>query len=307
MPKPWKSSRWCSGPGQQGHRQPDQPARRQGRRPTGKDGNCIRAKEADAGKQATTRATLIDVGQVGEITQIDPSLIDHLDKGAFIPASRRLALAKRARPTTSTPMSSPARSLRRCEGREAGPGRPHAQARRQGWPADHRHHPQADRRHGRATLSGGTCESRPALDAARNGQACTSSMAVSNMRSPSPEIRTHHGVGTMIKSALSNPDKAPSQQQRAFSMAHRHDERYRRSLSNLDNTLHNATHLPYTSIRRWWTDRAPPRPPAERAANHLRQDYGSAMGPPCRPDAPPPQHRPGHFRWKCTSFPTSSV
>jgi acetylglutamate kinase len=51
---------------------------------TGKDGNLIRAKKmlmADKSKPGD----LIDIGQVGEITAIDPSLIALLDSGAFIP------------------------------------------------------------------------------------------------------------------------------------------------------------------------------------------------------------------------------
>ncbi|QDX82403.1 acetylglutamate kinase [Denitratisoma sp. DHT3] len=51
---------------------------------TGKDGNFIRAKKlmmADLSKPGD----LIDVGQVGDIVSIDPSLIALLDTGAFIP------------------------------------------------------------------------------------------------------------------------------------------------------------------------------------------------------------------------------
>jgi len=51
---------------------------------TGKDGNLIRAKKMmmpDKDKPGD----LIDIGQVGEITAIDPSLIALLDSGAFIP------------------------------------------------------------------------------------------------------------------------------------------------------------------------------------------------------------------------------
>ncbi|MCX7175556.1 MAG: acetylglutamate kinase [Proteobacteria bacterium] len=51
---------------------------------TGKDGNLIRAKKmmmADKDKPGE----LIDIGQVGEIVAIDPSLIALLDSGAFIP------------------------------------------------------------------------------------------------------------------------------------------------------------------------------------------------------------------------------
>lgn len=51
---------------------------------TGKDGNCIRARKLML-ENKDNPGDLIDVGQVGEITQIDPSLIEHLDKGAFIP------------------------------------------------------------------------------------------------------------------------------------------------------------------------------------------------------------------------------
>ncbi|MFA6312376.1 MAG: acetylglutamate kinase [Sterolibacterium sp.] len=51
---------------------------------TGKDGNLIRAKKmlvADNDRPGE----LIDIGQVGEIDAIDPSLIALLDSGAFIP------------------------------------------------------------------------------------------------------------------------------------------------------------------------------------------------------------------------------
>ncbi len=51
---------------------------------TGKDGNFIRAKKLlMANKDAP--GDLIDIGQVGDIVSIDPSLIALLDSGAFIP------------------------------------------------------------------------------------------------------------------------------------------------------------------------------------------------------------------------------
>jgi len=51
---------------------------------TGKDGNFIRAKKLMmANKDAP--GDLIDIGQVGDIVSIDPSLISLLDSGAFIP------------------------------------------------------------------------------------------------------------------------------------------------------------------------------------------------------------------------------
>ena len=51
---------------------------------TGKDGNFIRAKKLMM-ENKDAPGDLIDIGQVGDITQIDPSLISFLDKGDFIP------------------------------------------------------------------------------------------------------------------------------------------------------------------------------------------------------------------------------
>jgi acetylglutamate kinase len=51
---------------------------------TGKDGRFIRAKKLMMESQDKP-GDLIDIGQVGEITKIDPSLISFLDSGDFIP------------------------------------------------------------------------------------------------------------------------------------------------------------------------------------------------------------------------------
>ena len=51
---------------------------------TGKDGNLIRAPKLMMPNKDIP-GDLIDIGQVGEIAQIDPSLIGHLDQGQFIP------------------------------------------------------------------------------------------------------------------------------------------------------------------------------------------------------------------------------
>ena len=51
---------------------------------TGKDGNFIRAKKLMIAN-IETPGDLIDIGQVGDILGIDPSLIALLDTGAFIP------------------------------------------------------------------------------------------------------------------------------------------------------------------------------------------------------------------------------
>ncbi|MBI3523399.1 MAG: acetylglutamate kinase [Betaproteobacteria bacterium] len=51
---------------------------------TGKDGNLIRARKLLMASKDTP-GDLIDIGQVGEIVSIDPSLIALLDSGDFIP------------------------------------------------------------------------------------------------------------------------------------------------------------------------------------------------------------------------------
>ena len=51
---------------------------------TGKDGNFIRAKKLLM-ENKDAPGDLIDIGQVGDIVSIDPSLIALLDSGAFIP------------------------------------------------------------------------------------------------------------------------------------------------------------------------------------------------------------------------------
>ncbi len=65
---------------------------------TGKDGGLIRAK-----KMQITRKTpeldapeIIDLGHVGEITSIDPSLVNTLDQGNFIPVIAPIGVGKDA-------------------------------------------------------------------------------------------------------------------------------------------------------------------------------------------------------------------
>ncbi len=56
---------------------------------TGKDGAMIRARKMQMTRQSSDPALnapeIIDLGHVGEITAIDPSLVNSLDKGNFIP------------------------------------------------------------------------------------------------------------------------------------------------------------------------------------------------------------------------------
>ena len=60
---------------------------------TGKDGNFIRAKKLLL-QNKDNPADLIDVGQVGDIVQIDPSLIGHLESGGFIPVIAPIGVGK---------------------------------------------------------------------------------------------------------------------------------------------------------------------------------------------------------------------
>ncbi|HNI73982.1 MAG TPA: acetylglutamate kinase, partial [Accumulibacter sp.] len=60
---------------------------------TGKDGSFIRAKKLLLPGDNDS-ADLIDVGQVGDITHIDPSLIGHLESGGFIPVVAPVGVGK---------------------------------------------------------------------------------------------------------------------------------------------------------------------------------------------------------------------
>ncbi len=60
---------------------------------TGKDGNFIRARKLMLPNKETP-GDLIDVGQVGEIIHVDPSLIGLLDSGAFIPVIAPIGAGK---------------------------------------------------------------------------------------------------------------------------------------------------------------------------------------------------------------------
>jgi acetylglutamate kinase len=60
---------------------------------TGKDGNFIRAKKLLL-QNKDKPEEMIDVGQVGDIVQIDPSLIGHLEAGGFIPVIAPIGVGK---------------------------------------------------------------------------------------------------------------------------------------------------------------------------------------------------------------------
>jgi len=54
---------------------------------TGKDGGLIRAKKLQASRSSPEleASEIIDLGHVGEVSQIDPEVINTLDQGSFIP------------------------------------------------------------------------------------------------------------------------------------------------------------------------------------------------------------------------------
>jgi len=54
---------------------------------TGKDGSMIRAKKMQLSRESSEAQTteIVDLGHVGEITSIDPSIVNVLDEGNFIP------------------------------------------------------------------------------------------------------------------------------------------------------------------------------------------------------------------------------
>ncbi len=60
---------------------------------TGKDGNFIRARKLLL-ENKDNPAEPIDVGAVGDITQIDPSLVGHLEGGGFIPVIAPIGVGK---------------------------------------------------------------------------------------------------------------------------------------------------------------------------------------------------------------------
>jgi acetylglutamate kinase len=60
---------------------------------TGKDGSFIRARKLLLPNKDKPE-DLIDVGQVGEVVQIDPALIGHLELGGFIPVIAPIGVGK---------------------------------------------------------------------------------------------------------------------------------------------------------------------------------------------------------------------
>ena len=60
---------------------------------TGKDAGMVRAKKLLL-QNRDNHADLIDIGMVGDITHVDPSLIGHLESGGFIPVVAPIGVGK---------------------------------------------------------------------------------------------------------------------------------------------------------------------------------------------------------------------
>jgi hypothetical protein len=114
---------------------------------TGKDGSFIRAKKLLLANQDNNE-DLIDVGQVGDITQIDPSLIGHLEAGGFHPGGGTDRCRQGRRDLQHQRRCRGRKDRRNSQGREAGPADQYARRPRRDGHADHRHDAETDRRHG---------------------------------------------------------------------------------------------------------------------------------------------------------------
>jgi acetylglutamate kinase len=52
---------------------------------SGKDGDLIRARKMKMGAKGPSRGGRVDIGMVGDVVAVDPSVIDSLDRSDFIP------------------------------------------------------------------------------------------------------------------------------------------------------------------------------------------------------------------------------
>ena len=76
---------------------------------TGKDGNLIRAKKLRL-KSRNANQDVVDIGQVGEVVEINTEVLEVIKASDFIPVIAPIGADERVRATTSTPILSPARS-----------------------------------------------------------------------------------------------------------------------------------------------------------------------------------------------------
>jgi acetylglutamate kinase len=122
------------GHGQQGDRRADQPGRRQGGRPH-RSGRRLHPRAQDAAARKERPA--VDIGQVGEIESIDPSVISRSSTGGFIPVVAPIGVGADGE-TYNINADLVAGKLAEILGREAHPAHQHAGRARQGRQAAHR-------------------------------------------------------------------------------------------------------------------------------------------------------------------------
>jgi acetylglutamate kinase len=168
---------------------------------TGKDGNLIRAKKLMLANKDQPD-DLIDVGLVGDITQIDPSLIGHLQGGGFIPVIAPIGVGKDGETynINADVVAGKIAEILKAEKLVLLTNTPgvldHAGELITGITPK-----QIDEMVDDGTLSGGMLPKiASALDAARNGVRSVHIIDGRVEHALLLEILTDHGVGTMIKS-----------------------------------------------------------------------------------------------------------
>lgn len=165
---------------------------------TGKDGNFIRAKKLYL---EDAKANKIDIGQVGEVESIDPSLVAFLDQGDFIPVIAPIGVGENgeAYNINADVVAGKLAEVLKAEKlilmtNTAGV------LDKQGNLLTGLTAARVDELFADGTISGGMLPKiSSALEAAKNG---VNSVHVIDGRVPHAlllEILTHHGVGTMIK------------------------------------------------------------------------------------------------------------
>lgn len=167
---------------------------------TGKDAGFIKARKL---MMTGPSGDLIDIGQVGEITRVDPSLIDFLDHGQFIPVIAPIGVGESGE-SYNINADLVAGKIAEVLGAEKlvlltnTPG----VLDKQGQLITGITPAQIDDMVADGTLSGGMLPKiGSALDAARNGVRSVHIIDGRVEHALLLEIMTDHGVGTMIKSA----------------------------------------------------------------------------------------------------------
>lgn len=168
---------------------------------TGKDSNLIRAKKLLLPNREN-RADLIDIGQVGDITQIDPSLIAHLESGGFIPVIASIGVGKDGETynINADVVAGKIAEVLKAEKLVLLTNTPGV-LDKAGELVTNVTPKQIDEMVADGTLSGGMLPKiNSALDAARNGVKSVHIIDGRIEHALLLEILTSHGVGTMIKS-----------------------------------------------------------------------------------------------------------